>query len=147
MMSGARCRAASGLNLRVTDVAPAETFLRLVLGANTVDADEDFAAIELLGSVLMLHADHSYLDHEMAGVTVWHRGARRRASRSASTAPIRTASKSEGEGDTAMPCWPAASTSRTGCASVMSSDRTATSSCQAGRLSGDFGAGNRILTI
>ena len=40
-----------------------------MLGANTVHADEDFAAIELLGSVLMLHADHSYLDHEMAGVT------------------------------------------------------------------------------
>lgn len=57
-----------GLNLLVTDVALAETFLRLVLGANTIHADEDFAAIELLGSVLMLHADHSYLDHEMAGV-------------------------------------------------------------------------------
>ena len=40
-----------------------------MLGANTIHADEDFAAIELLGSVLMLHADHSYLDHEMAGVT------------------------------------------------------------------------------
>ena len=41
----------------------------MVLGARTIHADEDFAAIELLGSVLMLHADHSYLDHEMAGVT------------------------------------------------------------------------------
>ena len=40
-----------------------------MLGANTIHADEDFAAIELLGSVLMLHADHSYLDHEMTGVT------------------------------------------------------------------------------
>jgi hypothetical protein len=59
----------AGLNLLVSEVAPAETFFRLVLGANTVHADEDFAAIELLGSVLMLHADHSYLDHEMAGVT------------------------------------------------------------------------------
>lgn len=58
-----------GLNLLVTEVEPAETFLRLVLGANTIHSDEDFAAIELLGSVLMLHADHSYLDHEMAGVT------------------------------------------------------------------------------
>jgi hypothetical protein len=58
-----------GLNLLVSEVAPAETFLRVVLGASTIHADEDFAAIELLGSVLMLHADHSYLDHEMTGVT------------------------------------------------------------------------------
>ena len=58
-----------GINLLVTDIAPTEEFLRLVLGANTIHADEDFAAIELLGSVLMLHADHSYLDHEMTGVT------------------------------------------------------------------------------
>jgi len=58
-----------GINLLVTDIAPTEAFLHLVLGANTIHADEDFAAIELLGSVLMLHADHSYLDHEMTGVT------------------------------------------------------------------------------
>jgi len=58
-----------GLNLLVTQIAPAEEFLRVVLGARTIDADEDFAAIELLGSVLMLHADHSYVDHEMSGVT------------------------------------------------------------------------------
>src|SRR5262245_48031216 len=57
-----------GLNLLVTEVAPAEEFLRVVLGARTIDADEDFAAIELLGSVVMLHADHSYLDHEMSGI-------------------------------------------------------------------------------
>jgi hypothetical protein len=50
-------------------VAPAERFLRDVLGARIIHADEDFAAIELLGSMLMLHADHSYLDHEMSGVT------------------------------------------------------------------------------
>jgi hypothetical protein len=58
-----------GLNLLVTDIAPAEEFLRVVMGASTIHADEDFAAIELLGSMLMLHADHSYLDHEMSGVT------------------------------------------------------------------------------
>jgi hypothetical protein len=58
-----------GLNLLVAEIAPTETFLQLVLGATTIYADEDFAAIELLGSVLLLHADHSYLDHEMAGVT------------------------------------------------------------------------------
>ena len=36
-----------GLNLLVTEVAPAEAFLCVVLGANTIHADEDFAAIEL----------------------------------------------------------------------------------------------------
>lgn len=58
-----------GLNLLVEDVGPMEVFCREVLGANTIHVDEDFAAIELLGSVFMLHADHSYCDHEMAGVT------------------------------------------------------------------------------
>jgi hypothetical protein len=58
-----------GLNLLVEEIAPMEAFCRDILGANTIHADEDFAAIELLGSVFMLHADHSYLDHEMAGVT------------------------------------------------------------------------------
>jgi hypothetical protein len=58
-----------GLNLLVSEIAPSEEFLRVVMGARTIHADEDFAAIELLGSILMLHADHSYLDHEMSGVT------------------------------------------------------------------------------
>ncbi len=57
-----------GVNLLVREVAPMEEFCRVVLGANTIHADEDFAAIELLGSVFMLHADHSYLDHELSGV-------------------------------------------------------------------------------
>lgn len=57
-----------GVNLLVREVAPMEEFCRIVLGANTIYADEDFAAIELLGSVFMLHADHSYADHEFAGV-------------------------------------------------------------------------------
>jgi hypothetical protein len=57
-----------GVNLLVPEIAPMEVFCRTVLGANTIYADEDFAAIELQGSVFMLHADHSYFDHEMAGV-------------------------------------------------------------------------------
>jgi hypothetical protein len=56
-----------GVNLLVPEIAPMEAFCREVLDANTIYADEDFAAIELLGSVFMLHADHSYADHEMAG--------------------------------------------------------------------------------
>jgi hypothetical protein len=57
-----------GINLLVAEIAPAEKFLRVVFGARTVYSDEDFAAIELLGSIIMLHADHSYIDHEMSGV-------------------------------------------------------------------------------
>ncbi len=56
-----------GINLLVPEIAPMEEFCRIVLGARTIHADEDFAAIELLGSLFMLHADHSYADHEMAG--------------------------------------------------------------------------------
>ena len=56
-----------GINLLVPAIAPMEAFCRDVLEARTIYADEDFAAIELLGSVFMLHADHSYRDHEMAG--------------------------------------------------------------------------------
>ncbi|TIT17143.1 MAG: hypothetical protein E5W86_24065, partial [Mesorhizobium sp.] len=57
-----------GVNLLVTDMAAMEAFCRDVLGARIIYADEDFAAIELLGSIFMLHADHSYLDNEMSGV-------------------------------------------------------------------------------
>jgi len=57
-----------GINLLVPEIAPMEAFLRDVLGAVIVYADEDFTAIELLGSVFMLHADHSYSDNPIAGV-------------------------------------------------------------------------------
>ncbi|AZO13066.1 hypothetical protein EN817_22070 [Mesorhizobium sp. M3A.F.Ca.ET.174.01.1.1] len=57
-----------GVNLLVTDMAAMEAFCRDVLSAEVIYADEDFAAIGLLGSVFMLHADHSYLDNPMTGV-------------------------------------------------------------------------------
>lgn len=57
-----------GLNLLVSEIAPMEAFCRDVLGARTIYSDEDFAAVELLGSVFMLHADHSYADNPMSGV-------------------------------------------------------------------------------
>jgi len=57
-----------GINLLVPEIAPMEVFCREVLGATIVYADEDFAAVELLGSVFMLHADHSYSDNPMTGV-------------------------------------------------------------------------------
>ncbi|TPK11285.1 hypothetical protein FJ872_21610 [Mesorhizobium sp. B2-5-9] len=56
-----------GVNLLVSDMAAMEAFCGDVLGARIVYADEDFAALELLGSVFMLHADHSYLDNPMTG--------------------------------------------------------------------------------
>ena len=49
-----------GINLLVPEIGPIEAFCRDVLGATIVDADEDFAAVTLLGSAFMLHADHSY---------------------------------------------------------------------------------------
>lgn len=57
-----------GVNLHVTEIGPMEHFCREVLGANTIYSDEDFAVIELAGSVMLLHADHTYLDHPMNGV-------------------------------------------------------------------------------
>ena len=57
-----------GINLLVSEIAPMEAFCRDVLGARIIYADEDFAAVELLGSVFMLHADHSYADNPMSGV-------------------------------------------------------------------------------
>jgi catechol 2,3-dioxygenase-like lactoylglutathione lyase family enzyme len=57
-----------GVNLLVTDMAAMEAFCRDVLGAHIIYADEDFAAIELLGSIFMLHADHSYLDNPLTGI-------------------------------------------------------------------------------
>ncbi len=57
-----------GLNLLVPEIAPMEAFCRDVLGATIVYADEDFAAVTLLGSTFMLHADHSYSDNPMTGV-------------------------------------------------------------------------------
>lgn len=57
-----------GVNLLVTDMAAMVAFCREVLGATVVYDDEDFAAVTLLGSVFMLHADHSYSDNPMTGV-------------------------------------------------------------------------------
>lgn len=57
-----------GVNFLVPEIAPMEAFCRDVLGATIIYSDEDFAAVSLLGSVFMLHADHSYLDNPMTGV-------------------------------------------------------------------------------
>ncbi len=57
-----------GLNLLVPEIAPMGAFCRDVLGASIVYADPDFAVLDCLGSVLMLHADHAYADHAMSGL-------------------------------------------------------------------------------
>jgi hypothetical protein len=57
-----------GVNLLVRDMAAELAFCRDCLGAMILDSDEDFAAIELCGSVFMLHADHSYSHHPMSGI-------------------------------------------------------------------------------
>ena len=57
-----------GVNLLVRDVAAAVKFQKQVLGAETVYADPDFAVMKAGGTEWMLHADHTYRDHEMTGV-------------------------------------------------------------------------------
>ena len=57
-----------GINLLVRDMAAAVKFAKAVLGAEEVYADPDFAVMQAQGSSWMLHADHTYLDHEMTGV-------------------------------------------------------------------------------
>lgn len=57
-----------GLNLIVRDVDAEIAFCRDVLGAMILYSDEDFAAVELCGSVFMLHAEHTYSGHPMTGV-------------------------------------------------------------------------------
>ncbi|MEM9107888.1 MAG: hypothetical protein AAGC96_19775 [Pseudomonadota bacterium] len=57
-----------GINLLVKDMEAHICFCRDVLGAMVLYSDEDFAAIEVAGSVFMLHCDHTYTDHPMSGV-------------------------------------------------------------------------------
>jgi len=51
------------VNLLVRDVAKSLPFYRDVLGAAVRYADGDFAALALLGTDFMLHADHTYDHH------------------------------------------------------------------------------------
>ena len=79
-----------GVNLLVPEIEPMATFLREVLCANVLYADPDFAALVIEGSPVMLHADHTYLDHKLHGI-VSGIEAREQASKSASMAVIQTA--------------------------------------------------------
>jgi len=62
-----------GVNLIVADIEKETSFCRDVLGAMILHADEDFAAVELCGSVFMLHADHAYADHPLTGIVAGSR--------------------------------------------------------------------------
>jgi len=61
------------VNLLVRDIESALVFQRLVLRAEVVYADPDFAVLRGYGSEWMLHADHAYdghpLQREVAAVT------------------------------------------------------------------------------
>ncbi len=57
-----------GVNLLVRDIAAAVKFHEQVLSAGIVYSDPDFAVVKAGGSEWMLHADHTYRDHEMTGV-------------------------------------------------------------------------------
>ncbi len=57
-----------GFNLLVKDVPRAVKFAVEVLGATSFYDDADFAAMKLVGSDFMFHADHTYKDNPLAGV-------------------------------------------------------------------------------
>lgn len=63
------------VNLVVRDIPRAVEFYRTVLAATVHYADTDFAAINLSGVELMLHADHTYDKHPWHGALT--RGERR----------------------------------------------------------------------
>jgi uncharacterized glyoxalase superfamily protein PhnB len=53
------------LNLLVRDVQKSLPFYRDILGATVHYADEDFAALDLVGFQFMLHSDHTYDHHPL----------------------------------------------------------------------------------
>jgi len=56
-----------GINLLVADIDRAVAYQTYVLGAEVVYADPDFAVVQGYGAEWMLHADHTYSDHELKG--------------------------------------------------------------------------------
>jgi catechol 2,3-dioxygenase-like lactoylglutathione lyase family enzyme len=68
-------RSLAGLtvNLLVRDIARAISFQREVLGATAVYGDADFAVLRFAGGPAaaewMLHADHTYGEHPLLGLT------------------------------------------------------------------------------
>jgi len=56
-----------GINLLVENIERAVAFQTSVLAAEVVYADPDFAVLHGYGAEWMLHADHTYNDHEFYG--------------------------------------------------------------------------------
>ena len=54
------------VNLLVVDVAAGVEFYQSVLGARCHYSDVDFAALNVHGAEIMLHADHTYDGHPLA---------------------------------------------------------------------------------
>lgn len=57
-----------GINLLVTSIEQSTHFATSVLGASIVYSDVDFAVVHASDTEWMLHADHTYDSHPMAGV-------------------------------------------------------------------------------
>ena len=58
-----------GVNLLVRDVTRSVAFQTAVLGVELVYADKDFAVLRHGGQEWMLHADHTYAEHPLLGLT------------------------------------------------------------------------------
>lgn len=67
-MFGRRLAAGLGVNLMSTDVALTVRFCREVLSCRVIRGDTDFAALELAGSVFLIHSDQTYRHHAFRGV-------------------------------------------------------------------------------
>ena len=68
-----RSLAGLGVNLLVRDIARSVAWQQAVLGASLVYGDADFAVLRFPGggapAEWMLHADHTYGDHPLLGLT------------------------------------------------------------------------------
>lgn len=58
-----------GVNLLVADIARSLAFLTDVLEVGVVYSDADFAVLAHKDSQWMLHADHTYAEHPLLGLT------------------------------------------------------------------------------
>ena len=117
-----------GINLLVEDTERAVAFQTSVLAAEVIYTDPDFAVLHGYGAEWMLHADHTYDDHELYGslrpdtargigvelrfsAVIWMR-----------QRPV--------QGRRDIRFWLVRWTSRTGCVKPTSSTSTATSGCR-----------------
>lgn len=58
-----------GMNILVRDIGRTLAFLQEVLGLEVVYSDADFAVLRHGGHDIILHADHTYSDHPLLGLT------------------------------------------------------------------------------